>query len=154
VQHLLPGQYLLDRVPTLDFLALRFAVASVSMLRVAPKAIARLPRESRRHAVVLGGLYDVAQILQTAGLAHTPASVSGFVTAPYVVATPLFAAVTLRTRITRLTAPARWVESPEDRLDASSGRHLRHTAIVRLQRDRICRDPSGRCAARGSPSGG
>jgi drug/metabolite transporter (DMT)-like permease len=52
---------------------------------------------------VLGGLYGVAQILQTAGLAHTPASVSGFVTGLYVVATPLFAAVILHTRITWLT---------------------------------------------------
>ena len=94
---------LLDRVPTLDFLALRFAIASVAMVLVAPKALGRLSRESRRHAVVLGGLYGVAQILQTAGLAHTPASVSGFVTGLYVVATPLFAAVILRTRITRLT---------------------------------------------------
>jgi drug/metabolite transporter (DMT)-like permease len=94
---------LLDRVPTLDFLAVRFAIASVAMVLVAPKALARLSRESRRHAVVLGGLYGVAQILQTAGLAHTPASVSGFVTGLYVVATPLFAAVILRTRITWLT---------------------------------------------------
>ena len=94
---------LLDRVPTLDFLALRFAIASVAMVLVAPRALGRLSRESRRHAVVLGGLYGVAQILQTAGLAHTPASVSGFVTGLYVVATPLFAAVILRTRITRLT---------------------------------------------------
>ncbi len=94
---------LLDRVPTLDFLAVRFAIASVAMVLVAPKALARLSRESRRHAVVLGGLYGVAQILQTAGLAHTPASVSGFVTGLYVVATPLFAAVILHTRITWLT---------------------------------------------------
>ncbi len=48
-------------------------------------------------------LYGVAQILQTAGLAHTPASVSGFITGVYVVATPLFAALLLRTRITGLT---------------------------------------------------
>jgi drug/metabolite transporter (DMT)-like permease len=94
---------LLDRVPTLDFLAVRFAIASVLMVAVAPKALARLTRDSRRHALVLGGLYGVAQILQTTGLAHTPASVSGFVTGLYVVFTPLFAAVLLRTRITALT---------------------------------------------------
>ncbi len=94
---------LLDRVPTLDFLAVRFAIASVLMVAVAPKALARLTRDSRRHALVLGGLYGVAQILQTTGLAHTPASVSGFVTGLYVVFTPLFAALLLRTRITALT---------------------------------------------------
>lgn len=94
---------LLDRVPTLDFLAVRFAVASLAMLLVAPRALGRLSKESRRHAVVLGVLYGAAQILQTAGLAHTPASVSGFVTGMYVVLTPIFAALLLRTRITGLT---------------------------------------------------
>ncbi|MFC6285576.1 DMT family transporter [Nocardioides sp. GCM10027113] len=94
---------LLDRVPTLDFLAVRFAIAAVLLVAVAPGALARLSAESRRHALVLGLLYGLAQILQTAGLAHTPASVSGFITGMYVVATPLFAAVLLRTRITRMT---------------------------------------------------
>ncbi len=87
-------------MPVLDFLAVRFAIASVVMVAVAPKALARLAPDSRRHALVLGGLYGVAQILQTAGLAHTPATVSGFVTGLYVVFTPLLAAVLLRTRIT------------------------------------------------------
>ena len=94
---------LLDRVPTLDFLAVRFAIASIVLLIAAPRAVARLSPETRRRAVVLGLLYGVAQILQTAGLAHTAASVSGFITGMYVVATPLFAALLLRTRITPLT---------------------------------------------------
>jgi drug/metabolite transporter (DMT)-like permease len=94
---------LLERVPTLDFLGVRFAIASLAMLAVAPKAIGRLSPQTRRHALVLGALYGGAQILQTAGLAHTPASVSGFITGMYVVATPLFAAVLLRTRIGALT---------------------------------------------------
>jgi drug/metabolite transporter (DMT)-like permease len=94
---------LLERVPTLDFLAVRFAIASVTLVLLAPKALGRLTRESRRQAVVLGCLYGVAQILQTAGLAQTPASVSGFITGMYVVATPLFAALILRSRIGLLT---------------------------------------------------
>lgn len=94
---------LLDRVPTLDFLAVRFSIAAVLLVAVAPRALGRLSPASRRHAIVLGGLYGVAQILQTAGLAHTAASVSGFITGMYVVATPLFAAVLLRTRINGLT---------------------------------------------------
>ena len=80
---------LLDRVPTLDFLAVRFALAGVLMLAIAPRAVTRLGARSRRAALGLGVLYGLAQILQTAGLAHTPASVSGFVTGMYVVATPL-----------------------------------------------------------------
>lgn len=94
---------LLDRVPAVDFLAIRFAIASAAMLLVAPRAVARLTPELRRHAVVLGCLYGVAQILQTIGLAHTPASVSGFITGMYVVCTPLLAAAILRTRINGLT---------------------------------------------------
>jgi drug/metabolite transporter (DMT)-like permease len=94
---------LLDRVPTLDFLAVRFAIASIVLLIAAPRAVARLSPETRKRAAVLGLLYGVAQILQTAGLAHTAASVSGFITGMYVVATPLFAALLLGTRITPLT---------------------------------------------------
>jgi drug/metabolite transporter (DMT)-like permease len=75
----------------------------VLLLVVAPKAVLRLSPATRRQALVLGGLYGVAQILQTTGLAHTPASVSGFITGMYVVATPLFAAVLLRSRITGMT---------------------------------------------------
>jgi len=95
---------LLDRVPVLDFLALRFAIAGVAMLLVAPRALARMSSDARRRAVVLGGVYGVAQILQTAGLAHTAASVSGFITGMYVVATPLLAAWLLRSAI----APVTW----------------------------------------------
>jgi drug/metabolite transporter (DMT)-like permease len=94
---------LLDRVPAVDFLAVRFSMAGVLLLVVAPKAVLRLSAPARRQAVVLGGLYGVAQILQTVGLGHTPASVSGFITGMYVVATPLFAAVLLGNRITRMT---------------------------------------------------
>ncbi|WGX99965.1 DMT family transporter [Nocardioides sp. QY071] len=95
---------LLERVPTVDFLAVRFLIAGGAMLLIAPRAVARLPPDVRRRALVLGALYGVGQILQTAGLAHTPASVSGFITGLYVVATPLFAAVVLKSRIT----PATW----------------------------------------------
>jgi drug/metabolite transporter (DMT)-like permease len=94
---------LLDRVPAVDFLATRFAIASLAMLAVAPRAVARLPSDLRRHALVLGALYGSAQILQTVGLAHTPASVSGFITGMYVVCTPLLAALILRTRINAIT---------------------------------------------------
>jgi drug/metabolite transporter (DMT)-like permease len=94
---------LLERVPVLDFLAVRFSIAAVLLVVVAPRALGRLSRDARKHALVLGALYGVAQILQTAGLARTAASVSGFITGMYVVATPLFAALILHSRITRMT---------------------------------------------------
>jgi drug/metabolite transporter (DMT)-like permease len=94
---------LLVRVPTLDFLAVRFAIASLTLVVLAPRALGRLTAESRKHAMVLGCLYGAAQILQTLGLAKTPASVSGFITGMYVVATPIFAALILHSRIGRST---------------------------------------------------
>jgi drug/metabolite transporter (DMT)-like permease len=94
---------LLDRLPVLDLLAVRFAVASAALWLLFPRAVTRLGRVPLRRAMLLGLLYGVAQILQTAGLAHTPASTSGFVTGMYVVCTPLFAALLLRSRITALT---------------------------------------------------
>jgi drug/metabolite transporter (DMT)-like permease len=90
---------LLDRVPVLDFLAVRFAIATVALWLLAPRALAKVGPSSRRSALILGGLYGIAQILQTAGLAHTPASVSGFITGMYVVCTPVFAALLLKHRI-------------------------------------------------------
>lgn len=93
---------LLDRVPTLDFLAVRFAIAALAMFLVAPRAIARLSAGTRWRGVVAGLVYGLAQILQTEGLAHTAASVSGFVTGMYVVLTPVIAAVVLHQRIGRV----------------------------------------------------
>ena len=90
---------LLDRLPVLDFLAVRFAIATVVLFLMFPRALGRLSGQARRQAVVLGLLYGVAQILQTEGLAHTPASVSGFITGLYVICTPLLAAPLLRQRI-------------------------------------------------------
>ncbi len=94
---------LLERIPVLDFLAVRFAVATVAIVLIFPRAVSRLGPDARKQSVVLGLLYGVAQVLQTAGLEHTPASVSGFITGMYVVFTPLLAAPILRERIGGLT---------------------------------------------------
>ena len=93
----------LEELPVLDFLAVRFGIATVALLVIFPRAVGRLSAQARRRAVVLGLLYGVAQILQTVGLAHTPASVSGFITGLYVVCTPLLAAPLLKQRIGPLT---------------------------------------------------
>lgn len=92
---------LLDRVPVADFLAVRFTIAAAVLWLVAPRAVARLSPLARRRALALGLVYGAAQLLQTAGLAHTSASVSGFVTGMYVVLTPLLAAGLFRTPVGR-----------------------------------------------------
>ncbi len=90
---------LLERMSLLDYLAVRFTIGAVFVAALAPRSLTRLSRDSLRHAVVLGLLYGVAQIIQTAGLDLTAASVAGFITGMYVVLTPVLAALILRTRI-------------------------------------------------------
>jgi drug/metabolite transporter (DMT)-like permease len=90
------------RIPVPDLLAIRFAIASLALGLIAGPRL-QLSRDVLTKGALLGLLYGSAQILQTAGLAHTAASVSGFVTGLYVVATPLLAAVVLGHRITRVT---------------------------------------------------
>jgi drug/metabolite transporter (DMT)-like permease len=92
---------LLTRMDVADYLALRFLIAAAALILVHPPAIARLSRLDRGRAVALGITYGIAQLVQTEGLRHTSASVSGFVTGMYVVFTPLLAAVILRHRIGR-----------------------------------------------------
>jgi drug/metabolite transporter (DMT)-like permease len=90
------------RIPVADMLAVRFGLASLALAAIVGPRL-RLSRKLLRHGCGLGLLYGIAQILQTVGLAHTSASVSGFITGLYVVATPLLAAAILRARITGTT---------------------------------------------------
>lgn len=90
------------RIPVPDLLAIRFAIASLALGLIAARRL-HFSRPVMLYGVLLGLLYGSAQILQTAGLAHTAASVSGFVTGLYVVATPLLTALILRRRIPPLT---------------------------------------------------
>jgi drug/metabolite transporter (DMT)-like permease len=92
------------RIGITDLLTVRFAIATLGLALIAGRRLAMSRRTVGRGAV-LGLLYGVAQILQTTGLAHTAASVSGFITGLYVVATPLLGAIILRSRI----APTTWV---------------------------------------------
>jgi len=96
---------LLERMSPLNFLAIRFTIAGVAMLVLFHRAVRALSRRALRHGAVLGFAYGVAQILQTTGLAHTSASVSGFITGMYVVLTPICAAVLLSSAI----GPRVWV---------------------------------------------
>lgn len=90
---------LIEHVPPVDFLALRFSVAAVVMVVVFWRPLRALTRSQVVVGIGLGGLYGLAQILQTQGLATTPASVSGFITGTYVVLTPVFTALLLRERV-------------------------------------------------------
>ena len=95
---------IVTRIGVADLLAVRFAIAALALALIGWRRLG-LTRRLVLRGVALGLLYGVAQILQTAGLAHTAASVSGFITGLYVVATPLLGSLILRTRV----APTTWI---------------------------------------------
>jgi drug/metabolite transporter (DMT)-like permease len=90
---------LVAHVPSADFLTVRFAIAAVVMAAVFHRQTLALSRREVLVGVGLGVLYGGAQLLQTVGLEHTDASVSGFVTGTYVVLTPVLGALLLRDRV-------------------------------------------------------
>src|SRR4051812_44930148 len=90
----------IERMPVLDFLAWRFAIAAVAMAVVRPGAVRRLGRDGTRSGVLLGLALGIGYITQTFGLERTSAAVSGFITGMFVVFTPLTAALVLRRRVT------------------------------------------------------
>lgn len=85
-------------LPVVDFLASRFVIAAVVMVVAFWVPLRRMERQQVRRGIGLGVVYGLAQILQTFGLAHTSAAVSGFVTGMYVVLTPVLGALLLRQR--------------------------------------------------------
>jgi drug/metabolite transporter (DMT)-like permease len=70
-----------------------------------PGAVRALTPEKRRHGFYLGLLLGGGYVLQTFGLLHTSATVSGFITGMFVVFTPLIGWAVLRQPI----GPAVWV---------------------------------------------
>jgi drug/metabolite transporter (DMT)-like permease len=84
--------------PLFAFLAVRFAIASVTL---APVAAPRIRRSGWRAATLLGLMLAAGFVLQTAGLQRTTVSSTGFITGLYVVFTPIFAFVLFRIRATR-----------------------------------------------------
>lgn len=90
---------LVQQMPPLDFLGVRFVVAGIL---IAIFQFGRLRSASRQvwiRGVILGAIYSAAQLFQTIGLQHTDASVSGFITGMYVVLTPVLLAVLFKQRI-------------------------------------------------------
>jgi drug/metabolite transporter (DMT)-like permease len=90
--------------PLLPFLALRFAIASLTLAPGA-RRVRGLGRAGLRAASLAGGLLAVGYVLQTLGLERTSVSSAGFVTGMYVVLTPLIALVLFRLRV----GAAAWV---------------------------------------------
>ena len=94
---------LVGRFPAADFLAVRFLIAAVAMLLLFFKPLLRLSAREWWQGLLLGMVYGIGQLLQTNGLEHTDASISGFATGMYVVFTPLLATILLRQRLPSIT---------------------------------------------------
>ncbi|MFJ8139452.1 DMT family transporter [Streptomyces sp. NPDC096013] len=78
-------------MPVFDFLTWRFALAAVVMAAIRPSVLRRIDRGTLARGAGAGFLLGMSYILQTLGLQHTSAAVSGFLTGLFVVITPLLA---------------------------------------------------------------
>ena len=85
-----------EKMPVTDFLTWRFGLAALAMLVMRPRSVAALGPRGRRAGLLVGLALGSGYLLQTLGLQHTSAAVSGFITGMFVVLTPLGAAVLLR----------------------------------------------------------
>lgn len=87
----------------MDFLAIRFLIASAVLAAVRPRKLSGLSRAKLVHGVLLGLVLAAAFIGQVHGQQYTTASMSGFLSGLAVVLTPVLAGLVLRNRIGRAT---------------------------------------------------
>jgi drug/metabolite transporter (DMT)-like permease len=91
------------KVPVMDFLAVRFTVATLVMIALRPFFWRNITRRGLLRGVLLGVVLGLAYILQTFGLRFASAAVSGFITGMFVVLTPVISWVLLRRKTNRVT---------------------------------------------------
>ena len=87
--------------PIFAFLAVRFAIASATLVVPAARLVRTLGRRGAAAGAFLGALLATGYALQTAGLARTTVSSAGFVTGLYVVLTPVFVLLLFGERASR-----------------------------------------------------
>src|SRR4051812_1534899 len=92
-------KHAVERMPVMDFLGWRFAIAALTMFVLRPGAVRALSPVARRRAIVLGLLLAAGYVAQTFGLERAPATVSGFITGLFVVFTPLCSGLLLRRKV-------------------------------------------------------
>lgn len=94
-------QEAVSKMPVMDFLSIRFLIATIALFLVRPKCLQSLTKLGFFRAIILGLILGLAYITQTFGLQHTSAAISGFITGLFVVITPLLTAALLRHPINR-----------------------------------------------------
>ncbi len=88
----------LDDIAVFEFLAIRFAIATIVLSAIRPRAARKVFRSSVRAGLVAGLLLALGHAFQTLGLERTLSTNAGFITGLYVGFTPLLAAIVLRRR--------------------------------------------------------
>jgi drug/metabolite transporter (DMT)-like permease len=89
--------------PLFAFLAVRFAIATLTLAVPGTRRVRSLGRDGMAAGALLGLLLAAGYALQTAGLERTTVSGTGFITGMYVVLTPLIALAFFRSRIATVT---------------------------------------------------
>jgi drug/metabolite transporter (DMT)-like permease len=93
----------IQQVPVMDFLAVRFLLAAVVMIALRPKCLLSLTKRGLLRGIVLGVVLGTAYVTQTYGLRTASATVSGFITGTFVVLTPIVSWILLRQKTSRNT---------------------------------------------------
>jgi drug/metabolite transporter (DMT)-like permease len=121
-------------LPTLAFLAYRFAGATLVVAPAFRRGLAELPRAGWIAGLVMGVFLTSGYVFQTLGLEHTSPSDTGFITGLFVVLTPVLGALFLRQRISGLAWAAAAVSALGLYLLSGSGGHftLRGDGLVFL----------------------
>jgi drug/metabolite transporter (DMT)-like permease len=96
-------QNAIARMPVMDFLAWRFALASIVMMALRPACLRNLTRLELLRGVGLGSVLGLGYIAQTYGLLYASAAISGFITGMFVVLTPVMSWIMLRRKTDRNT---------------------------------------------------
>jgi drug/metabolite transporter (DMT)-like permease len=87
------------KMPVMDFLAWRFALAAAMMIIIRPNCFKGMTKKELGRGIILGCILGLGYITQTFGLERASASVTGFITGMFVVFTPLISWLFLRRRI-------------------------------------------------------
>ena len=95
----------IQRQDVSSFLFTRFTIALLVMLILRPRVVKKFSRDLLIKGLITGTFLAAGYILQTFGLDLTSATITGFITGLYVVATPLMASLFLHQKI----APRTWI---------------------------------------------
>ena len=79
----------MEKIPVLDFLAIRFTIAAALMVAVKPKVLKAFKGPTLFYGVILGVVLGIGYVTQTIGLVLSTAAITSFITGLYVIMTPL-----------------------------------------------------------------